>query len=102
MNRGEHVNDSYILLVEDREEDIELTLRAFKKAHIVNEIVVKRDGLEALEFLEGLGKDAPGTTDRGNTSRSKRELPTLVLLDVSMPRMNGIEVLERIRQLDRL
>jgi CheY-like chemotaxis protein len=102
LNRGEHVNDSYILLVEDREEDIELTLRAFKKAHIVNEIVVKRDGLEALEFLEGLGKDAPGTTDRGNTSRSKRELPTLVLLDVSMPRMNGIEVLERIRQLDRL
>jgi two-component system response regulator len=88
------MNDAYILLVEDREEDIELTLRAFKKANIVNDIVVKRDGIEALEFLEGLAKPPQGG--------QKRELPTLVLLDVSMPRMNGIEVLERIRKLDYL
>jgi CheY-like chemotaxis protein len=84
------VNDAYILLVEDREEDVELTLRAFKKSHILNEIVVKRDGLEAIEFLESLG------------TASRRDLPVLVLLDVSMPRMNGIEVLERIRRVDFL
>ncbi len=82
----------YILLVEDREEDIELTLRAFKKAHLGNEVIVKRDGLEAIAFLEELATD-------GN---NVRQPPTLILLDVSMPRMSGIEVLEAIRKLPHL
>jgi CheY-like chemotaxis protein len=86
------VSIGYILLVEDREEDIELTLRAFKKAHLGNEIVVKRDGLEAITFLEGLAGD--GTM--------ARQPPTLILLDVSMPRMSGIEVLESIRKMPHL
>jgi CheY-like chemotaxis protein len=80
------------LLVEDREEDIELTLRAFKKAHLGNEVIVKRDGLEAIAFLEELATD-------GN---NVRQPPTLILLDVSMPRMSGIEVLEAIRKLPHL
>jgi two-component system response regulator len=87
------VNDAYILLVEDRQEDIELTLRAFKKAHIVNEIVVKRDGVEALEFLEGLA--ATGTRPAG-------EIPALILLDVSMPRMGGVALLESLRKLQHV
>ncbi len=84
------MNDAYILLVEDRQEDVELTLRAFKKAHIVNEIVVKRDGVEALEFLEAL---APTEV------RPAGEIPALILLDVSMPRMGGVALLEKLRKL---
>ncbi len=87
------MNDAYILLVEDRQEDIELTLRAFKKAHIVNEIVVKRDGVEALEFLESLA--ATGTRAAGET-------PALILLDVSMPRMGGVALLENLRKLQHV
>jgi len=78
------VNDAYILLVEDRPEDVELTLRAFKRARLVNEIVVRNDGVEALEFLQ----DA--------------EAPALILVDINMPRMNGIMLLEQVRKLDHL
>ena len=87
------VNDAYILLVEDREEDIELTLRSFKRAHIVNEIVVKRDGVEALEYLEALA---------GPAGEPLGEIPALILLDVSMPRMNGIALLEKLRKLNHV
>lgn len=73
-----------ILLVEDRDEDAELTVRAFRRARLENEIVVKCDGYEALEYLE--------------TSSP----PAMVLVDINMPRMNGIRLLERIRQIDRL
>jgi CheY-like chemotaxis protein len=70
-----------ILLVEDNPDDIELTLRAFKKSNIINDVVVMHDGVEAIEYL----------------ADSSRELPQVVLLDLKMPRMDGIEVLKRIR-----
>jgi two-component system response regulator len=78
------VTEQYILLVEDREEDIELMLRSFKRSHLMNEIVVKRDGVEALEHLE------------------RAEAPALILTDINMPRMNGIALVAAIRKIDRL
>jgi two-component system response regulator len=84
------VNASFILLIEDRDEDIELTLRAFAKAEIHNEILVKRDALEALDFLDALAGGEPSAR------------PTLILLDVNMPLMSGITLLDRIRAMDHL
>lgn len=69
-----------VLLVEDNPDDVELTLRAFERHRMVNEIIVARDGEEALAHLSG---DAP--------------LPALVLLDLKLPRVDGFEVLRRIR-----
>ncbi|OLC49393.1 MAG: two-component system response regulator [Acidobacteria bacterium 13_1_40CM_65_14] len=76
-----------ILLVEDNPDDVELTMRAFRKSNIVNEIVVARDGVEALDYLFSMGTRAgrPPT------------LPQVVLLDLKMPRVDGLHVLERIR-----
>lgn len=85
--------DSYILLVEDRGEDVELTLRAFQKAGITNRIQVIHDGMEALEFLEGvhpLASDIQGIP------------PALMLVDVKLPRMDGIQLLQRVRKLDKM
>jgi CheY-like chemotaxis protein len=76
-----------ILLVEDNPDDVELTMRAFRKSNIVNEIVVARDGVEALDYLFSTG--TPG--GRPPT------LPQVVLLDLKMPRVDGLHVLERIR-----
>lgn len=73
-----------MLLVEDRPEDVELTLRAFKLAHLTNEIVVKNDGVEALEFLR------------------RAEAPALMLIDVNIPRMDGIELLAHARAIEHL
>lgn len=75
----------YILLVEDNADDIELTRRAFNKNHIVNEILVVRDGAEAIDFLF-------------NGKRDGRELPQFILLDLKLPKVSGLEVLERIRK----
>lgn len=80
--------DRAILLVEDNPDDVELTLRAFRKNRIENEIVVARDGVEALDYLFGEGRWA---------DRDVRIQPQLVLLDLRMPRLDGLEVLERIR-----
>jgi two-component system, response regulator len=77
-----------ILLVEDNADDIELTLRAFRKSNIANEVVVVRDGVEALEYLFTTGRYA---------DRDPDALPQVVLLDLNLPRLGGLEVLERVR-----
>lgn len=82
------MEDKNILLVEDNPDDVELTLRAFKKSRIMNEVVVAGDGEEALEYLFGAGRYQG--RDLGN-------MPTVVLLDLNLPKINGLEVLRRIR-----
>lgn len=77
-----------ILLVEDNPDDVELTLRAFRKSKIANEIIVARDGVEALDYLFATGPHA---------GRDLHALPQLVLLDLKLPRLDGLQVLERIR-----
>ena len=81
-----------ILLIEDNPDDIFLTERAFKKSNIVNELIIVRDGAEALDFLfaEGKYKD-----------RDSSIMPELILLDLKMPKMDGLQVLKRIREDER-
>ncbi len=76
-----------ILLVEDNPDDELLTLRALKNANVTNEIVVARDGAEALDYIFGTGACA----ERGPLA------PAIVLLDIKLPKLDGLEVLERIR-----
>lgn len=77
-----------ILLVEDNPDDVELTRRAFRKSQFENEIVVARDGIEALDYLLGTGE---------HREREALGLPQLVLLDLKLPRLDGLQVLERMR-----
>ena len=79
------MTNKIILLVEDNDDDVKLTLRAFKQYKIANEVKVVRDGVEALDFLT-----------------SATILPTLVLLDIKLPKIDGLEVLKRIRSDERL
>jgi two-component system response regulator len=83
------MRDGVILLVEDNDDDVALTLRAFKKNHILNEIVVARDGKEALDYLFETGTWA---------GRDPAVLPAVMLLDLKLPRIDGLEVLKRVRQ----
>lgn len=78
----------WILLVEDNHDDEVLTLRALQKNRITNEVVVARDGVEALDVLFGTGSHA---------GRDTRVQPQVVLLDLNLPRVGGLEVLERLR-----
>jgi len=82
------MKEKIILLVEDNPDDVELTLRAFKKNKIANTIVVKHDGAEALDFLLGTGTQSAAATN---------QWPALVLLDLKLPKIEGIEVLRQLR-----
>lgn len=77
-----------ILLVEDNPRDEALTLRALKKSNLANEVVVVRDGVEALDYLFGAGAHA---------DRDVTEVPQVVLLDLKLPKVDGLEVLRRMR-----
>ena len=80
--------DKAILLVEDNPDDEALTLRALRRNDIRNEVVIARDGVEALDYLFGTGAHA---------GRDTRIQPDVVLLDLKLPRLGGLEVLERLR-----
>jgi len=82
----------FILLVEDNPDDIELTIRALSKSNILNKVVVAHDGVEALDFLFGTGTYA---------GRDLSVMPTVILLDLKLPKINGLEVLQRIRADER-
>ncbi|MCC5597672.1 response regulator [Nostoc favosum] len=81
-----------ILLVEDNPDDEALTLRALKKNNIMNEVIVARDGAEALDYLFGKGVYA---------DRDMSVMPNLILLDLKLPKMDGLEVLRHLRTDDR-
>ncbi|MFA6469723.1 MAG: response regulator [Bacteroidota bacterium] len=82
------MEDKIILLVEDNPDDIELTLRALKKNKIMNEVIVAHDGAEALDYLFGTG---------AYHNRNLAVMPTLILLDLKLPKVDGLEVLRNIR-----
>jgi two-component system response regulator len=86
------LNDRYVLLVEDNPDDEELTLVALKENQIGNPVVVVRDGAEALDYLLGTGQYADADI---------ATLPVVVLLDLKLPKVNGLEVLRRLRDNDR-
>ena len=81
-----------ILLVEDNPDDIELTLRAFKKNNVVNGVIVARDGVEALDFLFGGG---------AYEGRDLSVMPVVIFLDLKLPKIDGLEVLRRLRADER-
>ncbi|MBI4264657.1 MAG: response regulator [Acidobacteria bacterium] len=81
-----------ILLVEDNPDDVELTLRAFERSKLANDIIVARDGAEALDYLLATGAHA---------GRDPAALPEVVLLDLKLPKVDGLEVLQRIRADER-
>lgn len=82
------MNNKTILLVEDNPDDIALTLRALKKNHIANEVAIAHDGVEALDYLFGTGQHA---------GRDVTQVPAIVLLDLKLPKVDGLDVLRRLR-----
>jgi two-component system, response regulator len=85
-------NNKLIMLVEDNPDDEALTVRALKKNKIVNDVFVARDGVEALEYLFGEGPHA---------GRDTRDMPQVILLDLKLPKLDGLGVLRRIRADER-
>jgi two-component system, response regulator len=81
-------NQVELLLVEDNQDDLDMTLRALRKANLANRMHIARDGVEALDFLfcEGIHK-----------ARAAADLPKVVLLDLKLPKIDGLEVLKRIK-----
>ena len=86
------MKEKIILLVEDNPDDITLTLRALKKNSIFNEVVVAKDGVEALDYLFGTGIYA---------GRDTSVMPVVTLLDLKLPKIDGFEVLKRVRSNER-
>lgn len=82
------MDNKTILLVEDNPDDVELTLRALQKNKVTNEVAVARDGVEALDYLFGTGAHA---------GRDTSVMPAVILLDLKLPKIDGLEVLKRIR-----
>jgi len=82
------MSDGIILLVEDNLDDVELTLRSLKKHNISNEVLVAHDGAEALEYLFATGAYA---------GRDTSIMPAVILLDLKLPKVDGLEVLQRLR-----
>ena len=84
--------DKPILLVEDNPDDEALTIRALKKHHIKNEIIVAHDGVEAIDYLFGTGSHA---------GRDLSRMPEVVLLDLKLPKLDGLDVLRKLRSHER-
>ena len=83
------MDNKIILLVEDNPDDVELTVRAFKQNNISNKVIVAKDGTEALDYLFGQGVYA---------RRDIKDMPIIILLDLKLPKISGMEVLKTIRQ----
>lgn len=86
------IRNGVILLVEDNPNDVELTLRAFEKSRVLNEIVVARDGEQAIDYLFSTGLHA---------NRDPARMPEVVLLDMKLPKIDGLGVLRRMRADER-
>lgn len=82
-------NEVEILLIEDNQDDLDMTLRALRKANLANRIQIARDGAEALEFIFCTGAHA---------GRKIENLPRLILLDLKLPKVDGMEVLQRVKE----
>lgn len=86
------IRNRIILLVEDNPNDVELTARAFEKSNVANEIVLARDGEEAINYLFATGR---------HSGRDPKVMPEVVLLDLKLPKIDGLGVLRRMRADDR-
>jgi len=86
MDRAD--NNRVLLLVEDNQSDIALTRRALERSHIANELIVAEDGQDALDYLQGTG---------AWSGRDACDIPALILLDLKLPRVSGLDVLRQIR-----
>ena len=90
--KASDMEEKIILLVEDNPDDEALTLRALRKNHIVNKVIVVRDGAEAIDWLSGTGP---------HSDRDTSVMPAVVLLDLKLPKVDGLEVLRHIRDDER-